>query len=246
MENVSFEQFIQFSRMYESGMLSGELAVAIVDERVDICDSVDAVHVPMESGRGATFEQYCKACNMIEVGVVSRELIQAILDRKVAIQERTDIETGRPQRFDAWVAYDQPNPQDLSRMFPPYVEDDFISLVFRPVGCGLDVDRKDREVKFEYISMGRIATKDEILAEMAKQGLRPALYEELLAFGKKFPKEPLKYRIIALGSEAKTDGTVRLLASLEYKSDCCPVLRVCPLYQKERFAASCRFLAVRE
>ncbi|KKR48343.1 MAG: hypothetical protein UT86_C0007G0022, partial [Candidatus Magasanikbacteria bacterium GW2011_GWC2_40_17] len=41
---------------------------------------------------------------------------------------------------------------------------------------------------------------DEVLAEMDRHGLRPALYEELLAFGAKYPDEQRQFPIIALGS----------------------------------------------
>jgi hypothetical protein len=54
--------------------------------------------------------------------------------------------------------------------------------------------------------MDRDASTDEVLAEMDRKGLRPALYEELLGFAEKYPDEQRKYPIVALGSEADVGG----------------------------------------
>ena len=58
--------------------------------------------------------------------------------------------------------------------------------------------------------MDRDASTDEVLAEMDRRGLRPALYEELLGFAEKYPDEQRKYPIVALGSEADVGGRRRV------------------------------------
>jgi len=78
----------------------------------------------------------------------------------------------------------------------------------------MGVSTENREVAFEYVHMDCDASStNEMLAEMERKGLRPALYEELLGFAKKYPDEQREYPIAALGSESDVHGR-RCVASL--------------------------------
>ena len=108
-----------------------------------------------------------------------------------------------PTNFLVPVVYVQPTVDELNRRFPC----DKFGEKFLPEGLHFDaiescksVSRDNREVAFEYLHMDCEASTEEILAKMDRLGFRPALYEELLSFGERYPNEPLKYRIAALGS----------------------------------------------
>lgn len=116
--------------------------------------------------------------------------------------------------FSAPVVYVQPALEELKRRFPAYANPDYKGKRFDPIECCKGVCTENRgstelaevEVAFEYVHMGRDASTDEVLAEMNRKGLRPALYEELLGFAEKYPDEQRKYPIVALGSEAHMSG----------------------------------------
>ena len=103
--------------------------------------------------------------------------------------------------FSAQVAYIQPEFEELKRRFPAYVDPDYKGKRFDPIERCKAVSKENREVAFEYVHMDRAASTDEVLAEMDREGLRPALYEELLGFAEKYPDEQRKRPTVALGSE---------------------------------------------
>ena len=112
--------------------------------------------------------------------------------------------------FSALVVYVQPEFEELKRRFPAYVNPEYKGKRFDPIERCKAVSKENREVAFEYVHMDRDASTDEVLAEMDRNGLRPALYEELLGFAEKYPDEQKKYPIVALGSEAGVDGVRRV------------------------------------
>jgi hypothetical protein len=63
-----------------------------------------------------------------------------------------------------------------------------------PVGEG------EAEVKAVLLHLDRDASDEEVLAEMERQGLRPATMDELNAFGEQHPDRQRQYPIVALGS----------------------------------------------
>ncbi len=108
------------------------------------------------------------------------------------------------QQFKALVNYTQTSYEELKRRFPAYINPEYKGKKFVPIECCKAAALSgDREVAFEYIHMDRIAYTVEVLAEMDRKGLRPALYEELLAFAEKYPDEQRKFPIVALGSETR-------------------------------------------
>ena len=108
--------------------------------------------------------------------------------------------------FSAPIIYVQPSFKELKRRFPAYVNPDYKGKRFDPIERCKAVSKENREVAFEYVHMSRDASTDEVLAEMDRKGLRPALYEELLGFAEKYPDEQRKYPIVALGSETHVNG----------------------------------------
>ncbi|MEK7656064.1 MAG: hypothetical protein AAB386_05295 [Patescibacteria group bacterium] len=108
--------------------------------------------------------------------------------------------------FSAWVTYVQPEFEELKRRFPAYVYPGYKGKRFDPIARCKVVSKENCELDFEYVYMGRKASTDEVLAEMDRKCLRPALYEELLGFAEVYPDEQLKYYIAALGSETRVDG----------------------------------------
>lgn len=117
--------------------------------------------------------------------------------------------------FSAQVVYIQPEFEELKRRFPAYFNPNYKGKRFDPIErCkAVPMDIGDREVAFEYVHMDRNAFTDEVLAEMDRKWLRPALYEELLSFAEKYPDELRKDAIVALGSEARVSG-LRFVAFL--------------------------------
>lgn len=129
-----------------------------------------------------------------------------------------DHQTRSESTFLARVVYVQPRFVELKRRFPAYVTPEYKSIDLDPIECCKAVSKESREVAFEYVHLDRDASTDEVLAEMDRKGLRPALYEELLGFAEKYPDEQRKYPIVALGSEALVHG-LRYVACLWNNGD---------------------------
>lgn len=105
--------------------------------------------------------------------------------------------------FSAPIVYVQPEFEELKRRFPAYVDPDYMGKRFDPIKRCKVVSKENRDVDFEYVhNMDKYASTNEVLAEMDRKRLRPALYEELLGFAEKYPDEQRKYPIVALGSES--------------------------------------------
>ncbi|MFH1078588.1 MAG: hypothetical protein V1745_04920 [Patescibacteria group bacterium] len=119
---------------------------------------------------------------------------------------RSNAQTDGDTPFSVMVVYALPLMHELKRRFPGYVNPAYDGIVFKPIKVCEKVSRETREVKFEYVHLGRDASNEEVLAEMDKRVLRPALPEELLAFDAKYPEEMMKYPIVALGSETFVSG----------------------------------------
>ncbi len=142
------------------------------------------------------------------------------------------------QQFRAFVKYEQPEFEELRRRFRVYVNLEFKGTRFHPIERCKAVSKENREVAFEYVHMDRDASTDEVLAEMDRRGLRPALYEELLGFAEKYPDEQRKFPIVALGSRA----TVAVIVA--YLWDHGLGWRLDLDWIDGRWSDGCRFLAV--
>lgn len=71
------------------------------------------------------------------------------------------------------------------------------------------------EVQLHLVHLNRVATTDEVLAELDRRGLRPATLPELLAFGAKYPDLQREFPIAALGSVWRFPDGRRLVAALD-------------------------------
>jgi hypothetical protein len=144
--------------------------------------------------------------------------------------------------FSAPVVYVQPTFEELKRRFSAYVNPDYKGKRFDPIERCKAVSKENREVAFEYVHMDRDASIDEVLAEMDRKGLRPALYEELLGFAEKYPDEQRKYPIVALGSETYVVGYRYVAYLWSVDGGRCLDLG----WVDDDWHDGCRFLAVRK
>jgi len=108
------------------------------------------------------------------------------------------------EMFTAFVNYLQPSFDELKKAFD-WVNPDYTKVRFEPIERCKGVARTARDVVFHYFTIDRRMTTEEILDAMDAANLRPALYEELLAFASKYPDEQRKRLIAALGSVARLD-----------------------------------------
>lgn len=97
---------------------------------------------------------------------------------------------------------------------------------------------ESEEVEMKEFHFNRTMTSPEVIAEMAKEGWKPASIWHLLFFGYKYPNKQKEYPIIALGSVWR--GCVAYLGWRGFRRDL--DLGGFGL----RWIANCRFLAVRK
>jgi len=109
--------------------------------------------------------------------------------------------------YRAEVIYVQPSYADLKKAFD-WVYDGYKSTEFKPIDVCKDVSTETREIEFELVHLNKNATTETALAELEKRELRPALYEELLAFAAKYPDLQKQFPIAALGSVCRYDGSL--------------------------------------
>lgn len=145
------------------------------------------------------------------------------------------------QSFTAFITYQQPSFEELLCQFPGYVNPEYKDKRFDPIERCKTVSKESHGVTFGYVHMDRDASTDEVLAEMDRKGLRPALYEELLGFAEKYPNEQRQFLIVALGSEALVES-FRCVAFLWAVASRDLHLRLV----SGNWGRGCRFLAVRK
>ena len=104
--------------------------------------------------------------------------------------------------FTAFVDYQTPSHEQLDDAFDT-VSPSFDGVHFTQTAQSSTTPRR---VTFEYVEPVRTATTKEILVAMKRRGVRPATFEELIAFARSFPDEQRKHQIVALGSVAQANG----------------------------------------
>ncbi len=97
------------------------------------------------------------------------------------------------------IEYIQPSYDMLKNAFD-WVYEGYSSAQFKPIDICKNVSTETREIEFELVHLYMGMCTDGILAELDKRELRPALYEELLAFAVKYPDLQKQFPIVALGS----------------------------------------------
>lgn len=103
-------------------------------------------------------------------------------------------------------------------------------------------EQGETHVETKLYHFGKDMSSDKVVAEMDKDGFRPATLRELLAFAVKNPDEQRKYAIVGLGSVWSRGGDrdVPFLCLDGYE-------RGLSLYWwSDRWHGYCRFLAVRK
>ena len=98
------------------------------------------------------------------------------------------------------VSYKMPSRKELKKRFLDYVSPIFDGRPWEPIEACKHISREPRKIRFEYFEIDQSKTTEQVLAEMEKQGLRPALPEELVCFVEHYPDEPREGWIVALGS----------------------------------------------
>lgn len=140
-------------------------------------------------------------------------------------------------KFTALVTYVQPSYVKLKKAFN-WVVNVFAKTKWKPIDVCKDVTTETRDIEFELVHQDKIESTDAILKELDHRGLRPALYEELLAFVAKYPDREEDSPIVALGSVNRRGGVL-------YS----PFVRRLYLGCGQNsfgWGDSCRFLAVRK
>lgn len=206
------------------------LARGLSDEFIQACERInppiEAIHRLVTPKGRATMDEIVR---------------RAVADWR-AEQPEFIVQSNGNAPFMASVVYVQPEFDELKRRFPAYVNPDYNGKRFDPIERCKAVSKENREVAFEYVHMDRNASTDEVLAEMDRNGLQPALYEELLGFAEKYPDEQRKYPIVALGSGTGVSGR-RCVAYLWRDDD---GRRLCLDWIASDWSDCYRFLAVRK
>lgn len=140
----------------------------------------------------------------------------------------------------AMCVYTAPSYKELKSAFD-WVNDWYERAEFKAIDICQSISREPSVVEFIYVHMDRSASTDEVLAEMEKRNLRPALYEEGVDFSQIHPDEQRKFPIVMLGSVCVDPSGRRGVACLFEDS----VGRYLRLYRVEGdWDSLYRFLAV--
>jgi hypothetical protein len=105
--------------------------------------------------------------------------------------------------FRVTVDYGRPLPEAILAGGYDWVDPDINVRHYPVLGSGA------RALELEIVHFGRPIAAADLLAELEDRGLRPALLEELLAFGALRPESEIEHPVVALGS------TWRLAPGLE-------------------------------
>lgn len=141
-------------------------------------------------------------------------------------------------KFTARVDYRQPSYEMLKQAFD-MVFDGYKKAKFRAIDLCKDVPLESSEIKFQLIGLNKRISLNEALVRVVELDLRPALYEEMLGFAKKYPEEQKEHTIIALGSFCRYDMS-HCISFL----DGCPDYRLLRMSDDHDLSARCCFLAV--
>ncbi len=102
------------------------------------------------------------------------------------------------------VTYKMPSYEELEKRFSGYVSIVFDGRPRESIKACKHISREPRKIRFYYFQVDQASTTAHVLAEMEKQGLRPALPEELVCFAERYPDEQRNLWIVALGSSARS------------------------------------------
>jgi hypothetical protein len=153
----------------------------------------------------ANRHQVAEIVAMLAKGDIEFDLAQAIIEKKVGVTEKSrKLTPTNALEYSALVEYRQPSYDELKKAFD-WVYDGYKNAEFKQIDVCKDVSTETREIEFELVHLNKDASTDTVLAELDKRELRPALYEELLAFAAKYPEFQKQFPIGALGSVCRYD-----------------------------------------
>lgn len=173
---------------------------------------------PLEDVKGFTVGQLAALVHKLG----GREAAGAVLENNDLAKQIADLIVGAKKTaigaFRAMCDYVTPSYKELKASFD-WVNEWYERVEFKAIDICKSVSRESRELEFVYVYMGRNASTDDVLAEMEKRNLRPALYEEGLGFAKAHPDEQRKFPIVMFGSVCVDPFGYRNVACLGGDSD---------------------------
>lgn len=174
----------------------------------------------------------------LEDAGLGKEEAQLIIDSKdnELARKLIDLVKVRPT-FNIVVDYNRSLTQMIKAGNYDWINDNITSKNFPLKGKG------KHELTAVLFHFDRYIESDDAIAEMDKQGYRPATIEELLAFGEKYPELQKEFPIIALDSVWRVSRGDRRVPYLGWDG-----LRRCLglRWFDSRWGANCRFLAFRK
>ena len=167
----------------------------------------------------------------IKRGALSSRHIQALIEHRNPFEKKVVVEN------ELLVNYDLSIEALVKECGCDYNNDDITSKNFPTKRTG------QRKVGTKTYHFNKVMTSEEAIAEMKKDGFRPAETHELLAYGIKNRDEQRKYPIVGLGSVWQSWYGYRRVACLDSNAG---ERSLYLLYFGRRWLVGYRFLAVRE
>jgi hypothetical protein len=198
---------------------------SVADYILSLNDRLDEVEKIL-AGKGVPKEALYRLLTPEGEPTLTRVIDLVIADWRVAQPEPVEqdqTELLQPElisdevQFVVPVVYTMPRLEKLRKRFP--LVHPFFICTFEPAEACKTVKRTARTITLEYVHMSDDASTAEALDAIEKNGYRPALPEELIAFDVKFPRELLRHPIVALGSEILVNRR-RYVACLQKQSTC--------------------------
>jgi len=108
-------------------------------------------------------------------------------------------------QFEALVHYHHPTYDELLHKFD-WVCPSYKEARLDPIRQCEHTLRETRIIKFKLMKIDQEHLTKSVLKKMEKQNLRPAMYEELLAFNALYPHQSSLHTIVALGSVSRQNN----------------------------------------
>ena len=112
----------------------------------------------------------------------------------------------------AFVDYTMPADTEINKLFGVVMWGE--SKEFRPIKACKNISHEPREIEFVLVHLDQEVGIRTVYRELDRQGLRPALLVELLAFSAKHYGQPWRFPIAALGSVIRSGGITGMVIHL--------------------------------
>lgn len=156
---------------------------------------------------GKTFEVVKTLINaVLDLGGNDEDFLRILKDKGLAVEIAKLIlagkATGSPDGLEPLnIDYEKPLPDAIKEGAFDWKNDDITSKNF-PNG---NHEKGEATIKVKLYHFGRDMSSEGVVSAMGKDGFRPAMLRELLAFAAKNPDEQRKYPIVGLGSVLRRD-----------------------------------------